>query len=77
MHRAEQSCAYEHPEYGVAIITWTWLPVDDGGWSWIPVSIEWDLFTPPGEQTKLEALLWAGRQKPPSAPPTGTGQAEL
>lgn len=56
MRRLDVWCTeYEHPEFGTAIITWTWRPVRDyrGAYEPYPLAVQFDLLTPVDEQAKL------------------------
>jgi hypothetical protein len=69
---------WEHPQYGEARVTYGWarwyhMVTGESWWLMCPTSVEFDLFTPSGEQEVLIAdLKLRSAQGPnwPSAPPT-------
>lgn len=72
----ERTCAYEHPTYGLAFVTWAWRALERtlGEWAWVPVAVEWDMFTPDDERKILERELWMCGLTPPPQPREAGGQ---
>jgi len=51
---------FEHPVHGSARVFWRWQ-LAGASWAWVPVAVEYDLFTPVSEQEVLTAGLLRAR----------------
>ncbi len=48
---------YEHPDHGVVRVFFRWESSVGPGSRWVPMGVEFDLFTPDSECEALQALL--------------------